>query len=393
MGERLVGDESVDLFDARAGLAMASYIQGKLPDAESLLRKSLAVAQKRYGPDHHYAADEMLMLVVVLEQENKFDEAERLARQCLAIHRKTLGPGHPHFDQALQLMAALLNNEGKTKEAADAYRELLDVRRKQSGDDHARVAEIVTALARIFIHSHDDVQFEQLARQFPEAWGTRAEELARHGRWSEALAAGSKLVELRPDDHGGYHIIAPLLVQMGDRSAYEELCAKITTHFAGTTDPYTADRMAKDCLILPRPGADMKVPGELAEKAVTLGEKNAGDLPFFQCCKALAEYRQGHFEGAVKWAHLASANPFPYSQAEAFAILSMGQYKLSQVDAARINLLNSENVVLTQLPGPGAQDLGGDWRDWIIAHSLLTEAQNLLGTPAARLDSSHPTNK
>ena len=180
---------------------------------------------------------------------------------------------------------------------------------------------------------------EILAGQFPEAWAASSEYSARHGRWSEALAAASKLLALRPNNPGGYHLAAPLLVQTQDRSAYEGLCAGITRRFAGATDPYTADRMAKDCLILPRPNADLQVPAELAETAATLGEKDAGALPFFQCCKALAEYRQGHFDGAVKWARLASANPFPYSQAEAFAILGMGQYKLNLVDAGRTNLL------------------------------------------------------
>src|SRR4029077_8184621 len=127
----------------------------------------------------------------------------------------------------------------------------------------------------------------------------------------------------------------PLLVQMQDRRGYEELCDKITKRFAGATDPYTADRMAKDCLILPRPGADLKAVRELAETAVSKGAKDTGALPFFQCCKALAEYRLGHWEAATKWASRPATNSSPHVRAEANAILAMAQFQLKHVEDAR----------------------------------------------------------
>jgi len=175
-----------------------------------------------------------------------------------------------------------------------------------------------------------------------------------------------------------------LMVVNRDFEGYQRLCRQIVDRFNVPDQPVTADQMAKDCLILPFSGVDLTPVAAMAELAVTKGQLQPA-YTFFQCCKALAEYRQGRFEGAVKWAQVAASNPFPYSQAEAFAVLSMSQYKLNQVAAARTNLANCNKVVITQLPAPGTRDLGGDWRDWIIAHALLTEAQNLIG-PAPRGD-------
>ena len=63
-----------------------------------------------------------------------------------------------------------------------------------------------------------------------------------------------------------------------------------------TTNPVTADRMAKACLILPRSGADLKEISELAATALAGGQKETASY----CTMALAEYRQGDWARATK---------------------------------------------------------------------------------------------
>ena len=120
------------------------------------------------------------------------------------------------------------------------------------------------------------------------------------------------------------------------------------------------------------------MPADLAETAVTLGREDGAALPFFQCCKALAEYRQGHWETATNWAGKAAENPFPYSRAEAFAILAMSQQHLNQSQEARAALKKSSDVAQAQLPKLEDGDLGRDWRDWIIARALQSEAKQMI---------------
>jgi serine/threonine protein kinase len=221
----------------------------------------------------------------------------------------------------------------------------------------------------------------------------RAEVFARSGRWTKAQGDAQRLHDLQPEEFGYYHLLAPLMVENNDLEGYQRLCQEIAARFSSqTSDPIRADQMAKDRLILPSSGVDLNPVAALAEVAVDKG-KFLPPYPYFQCCKALAEYRQGHFAEAVKWAQQAAINPFPFSQAEACAILAMGQYKLNQVAEAHITLAKCEQIIETRFPVVRYQELGGDWRDWIIAHTLLTEAQNLLGSRSPAPEMSHPTAK
>jgi serine/threonine protein kinase len=361
--------------------------------AADLYRKSGAGAEQKIA-DALAAATNAHLMLAKLKQENpeRFvtwpaDEAH--ARYELAIRRPSVmrGLDDPHFDEWLQVLARTLARKGKVEEAADLYRELLEFRRKHFGDEDNRVAETVTEMAKFLTVSHNEALFERLARDFPEVWMTRSEDLARRGQWSESMAAATSFLQVKPGEYRGYYHAAPLLVQIGDRAAYEEICAKITTLFANTTDPVTADRMAKACLILPRPGADLKVASELASLAVADGQKDSDA----KCTAALAEYRQGHWDKATDWAMKATENRTPSPRAEAYAILAMTQHQCQRTEAARVWLAKCTEIVETQFSKLEGGDLGRDWRGWIFAQALQSEAKRMIegepspAAPAANL--------
>jgi serine/threonine-protein kinase len=191
------------------------------------------------------------------------------------------------------------------------------------------------------------------------------------------VADASKLREVRPEDHDAYHILAPVLIQRGDTKDYQELRQQIITHFSGTTNVFAADRMAKDGLTLPPQENELGPLAAMADFAVSAGKSYAA-YSLFEVCKALAEYRQGHLGEAVQWGEKASANPFPYSQAEAYSIMAMAQCKLRQAEGARASLVRAEKLAQESMPQLDSGDLGGDWRDWVIAHALLREATVLM---------------
>lgn len=156
--------------------------------------------------------------------------------------------------------------------------------------------------------------------------------------------------------------------------------------FNGTTNATIADKVAKDCLILPCSGADLASAAALAETAVTRGK---GEMPytFYLCTKELADYRQGKFQEAVAGASVILKDPFPYTQAEGSAVLAMAQFKLGRTDEAHTALAESEKVVQERLPPLDGHDLGPDWIDWVISHALLDEARNLIeGATSTNLD-------
>jgi len=384
IGRRLLGDQSGVLMNTKFALAEALDSQGNFAEAEDLARDCLTVAQKEYGSNAIEAATSMSFLAYFLEHQGKLADAETVIRQSVAILRKNLPPDHPMLEEALWTLGRELQKEGKNEEAANAERELLGIRRKRYAEGDDRIWETANTLVKILVPDLDEAKLAHLAGEIPEAWAVLSEHLAGHGQWQDARTAAARFLEMQPGNPSAYHLMAPLIVQTADRTAYEELCQKIATRFAGATDPRVADRMAKDCLILPRPGADLKVPAELAEAAVTRGQNDTGALPFFQCCKALAEYRIGNWNAATNWAGRAAQNPFPFSRAEAYAILAMAHSHLKHADEARDALKRCDEVVEMKLPKFTDKDLRGDWRDLIIAHALQSEAKQLIdGEPSA----------
>jgi serine/threonine protein kinase/tetratricopeptide (TPR) repeat protein len=382
IGRRLLGDQSGVLLNTKFALAEALDSQGNIVEAEDLARDCLSVAQKEYGSNAIEAATSMSFLAYFLERQGKLADAETVIRQSVAILRSNLPPAHPMLEEALWSLGRELQQEGKNEEAANAERELLGIRRKLYRDGDDRIWETATTLVKMLVPDLDETKLADLAGEIPEALAVLSEDLAEHGRWRDARKAAARFLEMQPGNPSAYHIMAPLLVQTADRTAYEELCQKIATRFAGSTDPRIADRMAKDCLILPRPG-------ELAETAVTKGEKDTGALPFFQCCKALAEYRLGNWKGATNWASRPATNSSPYVRAEADAILAMAQFQLKHAEDARDALNKCTEVVGTELPKFTEENIGGDWRDWIIAHALQSEAKQIIdGEPSI----AHPAN-
>ena len=212
--------------------------------------------------------------------------------------------------------------------------------------------------------------------------------LAQHGKWNDAAALAEQLHKSDPTNSSYYHILVPLLVVKGNVEEYRHLCTEIVTRFRNTTDLYVADRMAKDCLILPSAGVELTAVAALADLAVSRGS-NAAAAPYFKFCKALAEFRLCHYEEAINWARLAAQGSFVCPKANAAAVIAMSQFKLNQLDNARAALAECGKIIEEKLPKP-EQDLGTDWRDWIIAHALRSEARQLIDGESSA--AAGPTN-
>src|SRR5262249_40886677 len=123
---------------------------------------------------------------------------------------------------------------------------------------------------------------------------------ARRGQWPEAIRCFARSTELNPTDHEAYHCLAPLLARSGDVEGYRNLCARILLRFANTSDPAIAERMAKDCLLLPDSHADADTINRMLNTALAAGPEHPL-WAYFQFVKGLAEYRQGRFATAAEW--------------------------------------------------------------------------------------------
>ncbi len=387
MQTRLLGDKSAELGDSLLGVGTLLYSQGKLGDAERMFRQALANCEPVLSDDHPLVTRCVNNLAVVLAVQGRDAEAEPLLRRSLATRRKIYKEGHREISEALHGLARLLIRLSRFDEAETAAREALAMARKAKGDTHEETLEILRDLIKALLLQHKFEETDQLFADLlppervpkPEYSGLlfeRCDAHARRGRWQEAADDARVLMKQSPENHDNYHLLAPLLVQLGESAEYQKLCREILVKFGATTDIHIADRMAKDCLILPSPDLDLKAVAAMADVAIK-GGSDTPAAPYFQFCKGLAEYRLGHHEEAVKWAQLASAGSFPDVKACAKAVMAMSQFELGRLEDARGALAECRQLIVEQLPKPG-QELGHEWRESIILQTLRSEAERMI---------------
>ena len=197
---------------------------------------------------------------------------------------------------------------------------------------------------------------------------------ARGGQLSRTIMNFTRSTELTPTDHEAYHYLTPLVAQSGDLESYRPLCARILGQFTSTSDHAIAERMAKDCLLLPMQGADLATIEKLVERAVAAGPTHQY-WPYFQFVKGLLEYRQGHFADAVEWLKKTISQPRdPNRTVAAYMVLAMAQNQLKQFEEARATLNKGLNLAETSVPNMS----GPQWYDQMSAHVLMREAKQLI---------------
>lgn len=380
--------------DALLGLGNVLFTNGKYAEAEEHFRGSMERLKEEHGEDHPATLNAMNNLGVAMRHQAKFREAEPLLRRALEGRRKFFGEQHELFASSLQNVARCIADQHQYAEAEVLFRRALTLQRKLKGEGDPAVVALFGEVVSMLTEQEKFAELDEFFRSSLspgkdngagqlELLRQRVASLARRGRWPEAAADAAALVRLRPDDHLHYHTLAPLLVRAGNAEAYRALCETILAKFGETKDVFVADRMAKDCLILPHPGLDLAKVGRLATLAAT-GGANHPAAPFFQVCRAMAEYRQGNFADAVTWATKAKATPFPYAAAEAWAVLAMAQARLGNSAEARGALEKGMTLVATSLPKAGSKDLGDDWVDWIIVHTWIAEAASVVEAGGSR---------
>jgi len=209
---------------------------------------------------------------------------------------------------------------------------------------------------------------------------------ARHGQWKEATDDAARSLDYQPSASFRFSEVAALYLKTGNRAAYEQFCKKLFFEHRDTSNIFFADQVAKSCLLLPASEVDLNGVSHLADIAVTLGAGDAGAVPFFSVCKALAEYRLGHFASAAEWAQKALNSPRKDAYPHAYGVLALADWKLGKKDEARAMLAHGENVAPRVMPAYVVEDAGTAWLVWLYARIQLEEAEALICPP------SNPTN-
>ncbi len=129
--------------------AMTLFKDGKLAEAESLLKQSLAEVEKELGPKNPNVARILNELAYVDSAQGKYPEAEPLFQRAVAIVEKSLGKDNANLASVLRGLASAYAAEGKYAEAEPLFRRALAIAEKSYGPDHANVAAVLAGYAEL----------------------------------------------------------------------------------------------------------------------------------------------------------------------------------------------------------------------------------------------------
>ena len=384
-----VGDSDAQTLYTLHKLGVAISGEGKWSQAETIYREELALRRKQTGNDDPDTLYALRNLGISLEYEGKWVEAESVHREELASWRKRVGNSDQQTLYTLDRLGWTLEWEGKWSEAERVYREALASRRKRAGSDDPQTLSEFERLTAVLARQSKFGETEQLLTEAltpaviaqPSSCNLlvrRLDLMGRQGRWQEAAATASLLIEYQPTDQYRYHTLAALLAITRNRPAYEMLCRKILATFTNTSNPYINERIAKDCLFLADSGVDLNLIDELAGKSVSLGSSYPDAFPYFQVAKAMSAYRLGHFAESIEWGEKTLKSSIIYPNAHAYAILAMAYWQLGRKDAARVMLAKGDALTPKISPTHEAVDLGDPWVASLEARISLDEAGQLI---------------
>jgi serine/threonine protein kinase/Tfp pilus assembly protein PilF len=162
---KLLGNEHKDVALCMNSLAHVLRSEGKLAEAETLHRQALAMQEKLEGKESLAAAFSLNNLALVLREQGKLAEAETCSRESLRLNKKLLGEQNPGVAISLDNLAFVLCDEGKLEEAETLERQALAMGKRLLGNEHPNVATALNDLALVFAKQGKLTEAESLHRE------------------------------------------------------------------------------------------------------------------------------------------------------------------------------------------------------------------------------------
>ena len=150
--EKSFGPDHPDVATVLNNLAQLLKDTNRVSEAETSMRRVLAIDEKSFGPDHPAVARDLNNLAMLLKDTNRFPEAEPLFRRIIRIFEKfekDTGYRHPNYATALDNLALLLDGTNRVSEAELLYRRALAIDEQSFGPDHPKIAIDLNNLAML----------------------------------------------------------------------------------------------------------------------------------------------------------------------------------------------------------------------------------------------------
>lgn len=134
---------------ARLELGAIIDLQGRLREAEGLLRAALAEADAVLGRGDPTSLRIAHFLALSLHRQARFAESLALSEEVVRRSESRLGAEHPRSLSAREVVALNKRELGELDQAEAIYRQVLEVRERQFGDEHLQTQETRVSLAGV----------------------------------------------------------------------------------------------------------------------------------------------------------------------------------------------------------------------------------------------------
>ncbi|MEI9476543.1 MAG: tetratricopeptide repeat protein [Deltaproteobacteria bacterium] len=138
------------------------YFIAEYAEAETLYKRSLAIREKSFGPNHPDVAASLGKLAELYITQGKYSEAESLLKQALDIGEKALGANHSDVGSSFKTLAELYYAQGRYREAESLSKRAIDIQEKARGSTHIDVGLSLNCLAMVYYGQGNYVTAESL---------------------------------------------------------------------------------------------------------------------------------------------------------------------------------------------------------------------------------------
>ncbi|HEX7737594.1 MAG TPA: tetratricopeptide repeat protein [Ktedonobacteraceae bacterium] len=168
--------------DAFGWSAMLLWEYGLIQDAETLLRKALAIWERVLGTGHETVGLAMRNLGILSALLENYAEAEAFLQRAMLARSRVLGAAHPEVILCLLDLARVYAEQGKSLEARACYEEALKIGEQTPGQGHPLLLAAAHELASICIEEGELAEAEQIYQRLCTFYETSSDQAQAEAR-------------------------------------------------------------------------------------------------------------------------------------------------------------------------------------------------------------------
>lgn len=156
--EEVTGQQDPHIAEPLNNLGELCYKLGRYEDAETYLLRAYCAREDypAFGPRHPTLVYSLLGLGHVYTHQGRIEEADSVLRLALSISRDAYGRDHLHVAWELEALGDLALITGDCSQAEDHYLEALAIRELLLGTEHPEIADCLGKLARTYALMGDE---------------------------------------------------------------------------------------------------------------------------------------------------------------------------------------------------------------------------------------------